>query len=125
MVEKASKNDVAESAQTLLQRYLEICNDALKKHGDKLPYKEIVSAVKRTIDDHPLELAVYDDKPKAAFTLSLKEEKLVSNGYPEDVKKAWRMDLSYLRQVVEQPKEYIENPEKLDLDWLKSRLDIL
>jgi hypothetical protein len=34
------------------------------------------------------------------------------------------MNLSYVRNVVAHPQDYIDHPEKLDLDWLKSRLKL-
>ena len=114
-------NDI-EDVDELFHRYLDICNQAIKKHKGEFPYQQVLNFGETLMGDHPIDLAVYDDEPKAAFSLFFKSNKLKDGGHPLDVKKAWRMNLSYLRKVVEHPDEYIEHPEKLDLDWLKSRL---
>ncbi|PIR38694.1 MAG: hypothetical protein COV35_05905 [Alphaproteobacteria bacterium CG11_big_fil_rev_8_21_14_0_20_39_49] len=107
--------------EELFNKYLDICNKALDRHKDKSPYKDILSSVHTIVDSNPIELAIYDDVPKGAFSIQCKDMKLVFNGTPRDIKKAWRFNLSYLKNVVERPDEYIENPDKLDMDWLKSR----
>ena len=77
------------------------------------------------IGDSTIDIAVYDDKPLGAFSLALDDNHLNKVGAPSDAKKAWRVNLSYLRHVVEHPDDYIAHPEKLDLDWLKSKIGIL
>ncbi|MDB2414163.1 hypothetical protein N9W34_00150 [Rickettsiales bacterium] len=117
-IEKADDNgDIDE----LFNQYLEICNKAIDKHKDEFPYKQILSATNAVVGDKPIDLTIYDDEPKGAFSLKFKDKKLVHNGTPEDVKKAWRVNLSYVKNVLEHPDKYIEHPEKLDMDWLKSR----
>ena len=34
----------------------------------------------------------------------------------------WKVSRDYLESVVDNPQEYIDNPAKLDLEWLKHRL---
>lgn len=111
--------------EELFREYMAICNEAIDKHKDEFPYKQILSATELFVNDKSIDLAVYDDEPKAAFSLHFKDNKITNGGHPDDPKKAWRVNLSYLKKVVENPKEYIAHPEKLDLDWLKSRLGIL
>lgn len=110
--------------ETLFKQYLTICNEAIDKHKDEFPYKEILNLGNTLMGDRSIDLAIYDDRPKGAFSLKFKNQKLANDNYPSDVEKAWRVNLSYLKHVVEYPEKYIEHPEKLDLDWLKSRLGI-
>lgn len=119
-----SENDT-DDVKDLFNQYLEICNQAIEHHKDEFPYKELLKMGGAILTDRPIDLAIYDDQPKGAFTLHLINNKLANGGQPTDVKKAWRMNLSYLKQVVEHPQEYIEHPEQLDIDWLKSRLGVL
>lgn len=120
-VKTVEEEDVA----TMFRQYLNICNQAIERHRDEFPYKHILAAAEAVIGDRPIDLAVYDDLPKGAFTLHMKDKKLTNGGHPQDPKKAWRVNLSYLRQVTEHPEDYIAHPEKLDLDWLKSRMGLL
>ncbi len=119
---KVEAENGIEDVDKLFHRYLGICNKAIKKHKDEFPYQTALNLGKTIAGDRPIDLAIYDDEPKASFSLRLQNKELVEQGKPEDVKKAWRVNLSYLRKVVEHPDDYIEHPEKLDLDWLKSRL---
>lgn len=111
-----------EDVEALFGQYLDICNQAIEKHKNEFPYQQVLDLGETLMGDHPIDLAIYDDEPKAAFSLRFKDSKLKDNGRPQDIKKAWRVNLSYLRQVVEHRQAYIDHPEKLDLDWLKSRL---
>ena len=36
--------------------------------------------------------------------------------------KAWNINYSYLKNVVDNPDEYIKHPFKLDLDWFKNKV---
>ena len=119
---KESTKDKDEVHQ-LFQQYLEICNQAMNAHSHDFPYRQFLSISNALIGDEAIDLAIYDDRPKAAFSLTFKDNILTNGGYPDDVKKAWRVNLSYLQKVVENPEDHIAHPEKLDLDWLKSRLD--
>lgn len=119
---KVEAGNGKEDMIALFHRYLDICNQAIEKHKGEFPYQQVLDLGEKLMGDRPVDLAIYDDEPKAAFSLHFKNNKLKNGGHPEDVKKAWRVNLSYLREVVEHPEKYIEHPEKLDLDWLKSRL---
>ncbi|MCB2081680.1 MAG: hypothetical protein KDD76_03520 [Rickettsiales bacterium] len=118
---KKKEVNAVEDIDALFKRYLDICNQAIEKHKDETPYKQIMAATGTLMGSRPIDLAVYDDEPKAAFSLYFKDDKLKNGGHPKNVKKAWRVNLSYLKQVVEHPEKYIAHPERLDLDWLKSR----
>jgi hypothetical protein len=41
-----------------------------------------------------------------------------------DAEEGWKVNVSYLQQVVDNPQEYIDNPAKLDFDWLRDRLKL-
>jgi hypothetical protein len=34
----------------------------------------------------------------------------------------WKVSMDYLRDINQNPKKYIEDPWKLDVEWLKNRL---
>lgn len=125
MKAKTLDTDTRNDAEALFERYLAVCNEALAAHEDEFPYRELTGTAERLLGDQPIDLAVYDDEPKAAFSVRFKKKRLKPKGKPADVRKAWRVNLSYLRHVVENPKTYIEHPENLDLDWLKSRMGLL
>jgi hypothetical protein len=118
-----AKKDIptVEEYERVFERYLGICNQAIEKNKDKFPYTEIWKARwKDLTPENILQCAVYDDRPKIVYTLQLTEDmkiKIVKKTYiaPEDV---WPFKYSYLKQVVDNPQQYIEHPANLDWGWL-------
>jgi hypothetical protein len=47
---------------------------------------------------------------------------LVSHSKAGDADSAWKVSVDYLRDVVDNPRRYIDNPALLAFDWLKQRL---
>ncbi len=108
--------------EQLFKAYLDICNRALAQHWGEFPYKQIWNAAKQAVGERSVQVAVYDDEPKTQFELRLEDDHLEASSEKEaNDAPVWRMNLSYLRQVVEHPDDYIHNPARLDWDWLKSR----
>lgn len=125
-IKEAKAKDAKEYA-LVFQQYLEICNRAIKQNKNKFPYTEIwgsrlqakVKAKEEAIKIHAV---VFDDRPKVSFELQLTEDMKIKildmkEVPPED---AWPFTYQYLKRVVENPKEYIENPAKLEWGWLKT-----
>lgn len=111
------------SIDQLFKQYIEICNQAMAMNKDQFPYKHLLSVAAKFFSEHPIHLAVYDDQPKGDFSVVYEKDGLTCKAVQSDESKnAWRINLSYLKKVVDHPEKYLENPEKLDLDWLKSRL---
>jgi hypothetical protein len=112
-----------EEYERVFERYLDICNQAIEKHKDKFPYSEIWKAKWKNLGpDHILQCAVYDDRPKIIYSLQLTEDMKIkilkkTPAGPEDV---WPFKYSYLKNVVDNPQDYIEHPANLDWGWLTS-----
>jgi len=107
---------------------LNTVNAALAKHADEMPFKQILAAAGRVLADRNLGIAVYKDDPAHPhdyFTVRFGEGafELVSHG-KEEPEIDGKVSLEYLESVAGDPDRYIDNPLKLDLDWLTSRLGI-
>jgi hypothetical protein len=115
----------AQEYEKVFQQYLEICNRAIKQNRKKFPYTEIWGARFKKLDaekEATLQAIVYDDRPKVAFTLKLTKDmkiKIVEKK-PIPAAEEWPFTYQYLKRVVDNPKEYIENPAKLEWGWLKT-----
>jgi hypothetical protein len=115
--------ETVEEYERVFERYLDICNQAIEKNKDKFPYMEIWEARWKNLGpDNILQCAVYDDRPKIVYSLQLTKDmkiKIVAKKHvaADDV---WPFKYAYLRQVVDNPKDYIEHPAKLDWGWLTS-----
>jgi len=106
----------------LFQRYLDVCNRALDMNKDKFPFKQILLPVQLSQSSKTIEVSIIDDLPKDSYTLTVNGHHLVGNIHGQcanckcDGK--WRIHKSYLEDVIRHPDEYIQNPAKIDWEWL-------
>ncbi|MGE0754250.1 MAG: hypothetical protein AB7L92_03720 [Alphaproteobacteria bacterium] len=110
--------------EQLFSEYLKVCNQVLEKNKDRFPYKQLWDTTEKICSDQDIKMAIYDDRPKECLSLTIKGTQLQAKPCQDDgvCKYAWRMNYSYLKNVVDKPEEYIKHPAKLDWDWLKNRL---
>lgn len=106
----------------LFQSYLEVCNQALEANKDRFPYKQMLEASEKLLGAREITVAVYDDQPKAVYDLALSEKHLSAKPHESECQKAWRLNRSYLEEVVNHAEDYIKNPAKIDWAWLKSQM---
>jgi hypothetical protein len=107
---------------------LHVMNEALDKNRDKTPYKQIIDALDRAAEGERFGVAIYEDDPEAPFdfyTIAYRngQLELVEHG-KGDTAVNWKTPRSYLRELVDNRKEYIENPAKMDWDWVKARFGL-
>lgn len=110
----------------LFSSFLEVCNTALEQNRESFPYKQILALSEKVFGDRNIAVSIYEDEPKkeqARFVIRYADGRFDPVG-PGGRDTAFSVKLSrgYMEQVVRNRREYIEHPEKLDWDWLKSRL---
>jgi len=121
-MQPAEKIKDSQEYEQVFQQYLEICNRAIEQNKNKFPYTEIWGARLKTLENEMnIHAVVFDDRPKLAYILQLTKDmkiKIVEKKIipPED---SWPFTYQYLKRVVDNPQEYIENPAKLEWGWLK------
>jgi hypothetical protein len=108
--------------EQLFLRYLQICNQALESHQDDFPYKQLWESVQKGLQDKTISLAVYDDHPKVTYDVAMSDNHIDVIGVRNETDNAWHVNLSYLEKVVANPEEYINNPAKIDWEWISHRL---
>src|ERR1051326_1409402 len=112
---------------TLLTDYLNVCNAASEAHRDVFPYKPMIAAYDK-IFDRQVGVDIYDSDPDnvvSSITIRLANGKF--EPVPEDeAHPSFHLKLKrqYIEDVVAHPDEYIRHPEKLDWDWIKSRVGL-
>jgi hypothetical protein len=124
MEKKIRQAKDAQEYEEVFQQYLEICNKAIEQNRNKFPYTEIWGARFDKLEakeDATLQAIVYDDRPKVEFTLRLTKDMKIEivEKKPIPAGEEWPFTYQYLKRVVDNPKEYIENPAKLEWGWLK------
>ncbi|WP_405220824.1 hypothetical protein [Lentisalinibacter sediminis] len=110
----------------LFTEALEVTNKALEANRDSAFYGTLISGMDKYLDGHKAGVAIYDDDPKQPFdyfTLRYLNGKfeILSRGKSEHDTE-WRVAREYLASLADEPDAYIENPAKLDIDWLRHLL---
>ncbi len=114
--------DPGSDFDALFKQYVDICNTAISSHREEFPYKQLWDAFSRLSDNAQVRVAVYDDQPKSLYALRFAQDHIEAEENGNEDNPGFRINLSYLKQVVEHPEQYIENPALLDWDWLKNRI---
>lgn len=115
-----------DNSYELFMGALNVINDAMEKYRDTAIIKDILSLVDDQTAGRKFGVAVYKDEPDNPFdyfTVRLHNKKLelVSRGKDApDID--WKVSMEYLQDINENSGDYIDNPLKLDIEWLLSRL---
>jgi hypothetical protein len=111
---------------TVFMDTVDVINRALAEQSETPVLKQILEAAGKAAEGREFGVAVYKDdssNPHDYFTTRFNNGKveLSSRGKASpDVD--WKVSEDYLRKVSANPQNYVDNPAKLDIDWLKSRL---
>jgi hypothetical protein len=111
---------------SLLIDYLDVCNAAAEVHRHSLVYGPIIAAYDSIFANRQVAIDIYDrdpDEVESTETIRLVNGEFVT--VPEnDAPPSFHLKLSrrYMEDVVAHRDEYIQHPEKLDWDWVKSRV---
>jgi hypothetical protein len=105
---------------------LDVLNDAMKNLREKPVVKDVLSLVDDQTAGRKFGVAIYASDPENPFdyyTIRLHNQRfeMVSRGKDApDID--WKVSTDYLEDINSNPDDYISNPLKLDLDWIKTRL---
>jgi len=105
---------------------LDVLNQSLENFRDKPVLKEILSLIDDQSAGRKFGVAIYAEDPEKPFdyyTIRLhnKRFEIVSRGKDApDID--WKVSTDYLEDINSNSGDYIKNPLKFDLDWLKHRL---
>ncbi|MCK7593884.1 hypothetical protein [Pseudomarimonas salicorniae] len=108
---------------TLFMDALDVVNRSLKENRGEGVYGKLIEGFDKFADKHVSAVALYGDDPAHPFDyFTIKYTagrfELVERGKGEH-NTEWKVSKDYLVSVVENPQEYIDNPAKLDLEWMK------
>ncbi len=104
---------------------MDVINEALEEHSSTPVLREVITVADKAASGKRFGVAVYkqdSDEPYDYFTVRVNNKKVELEARGKkcpDI--AWKVSQDYLAKVCENPQQYIDNPARLDLDWLKSR----
>ncbi len=121
-----SKNAQSNDSYDLFMGALDVTNEALDKLRTMPLIKDLVSLMEGQAEGRKFGVAVYNDdpeKPHDYFTVRVHNQSLQLAARGKDEPEVdWKVSTGYLKQVNDDPQAFIDNPLKLDLEWLKTRL---
>ena len=104
----------------LFAQYLHICNLALTANKERFPFKQILGALPEPAAPQNIAVRIIDDHPKANHAIHMNADQTLSGCAAEacHCQKEWRVTRSYLEDVIKHADEYINNPAKINWEWM-------
>ena len=106
----------------LMKRYLDVCNRALELNENRFPFKQILGAARKSECGKVIEVNIIDGKLGASYAMTFDKEGLAAEPHSScsDCKceRAWSVSKDYLEDVARDPESYIQNPAKIDWEWM-------
>ena len=106
----------------LIEGYAEVCNQALLQNKDRFPFKQILGAAQDAENEQPVEVILSDAIPPETYVFMLKADGV--DVKPHDLcsdcrcVRSWNTNIPYLMDVTKNSQAYIDNPAKLDWEWM-------
>ena len=115
-----------ETNLNLLSKYLDVCNAAEDAHRHSLPYKPIIAAYDSVFANRQVGIEIYRNDPDdVETTIAVRFIDGLFEAVPDSRSQSsfhLKLKRRYMEDVVAHRKEYIQHPEKLDWEWIKSRV---
>ena len=112
----------------LFMGYLDVVNRTLDEHSDTPVIGQLLSLMNKISEGKKFGAAIYKSDPHSPFdyfTVRLANGKFELDSRGKDNPDIdWRVSQDYLAAVNDEPEKYVDNPAKLDLDWLRTRLGV-
>ena len=106
----------------LIERYANVCNQALLQNKERFPFKQILGAARDAERERPVEVVISDAVPPEVYVFRLKSDGVEVKPHLRcsdcTCVRSWNTNMSYLRNVTQNPYVYIKNPAKLDWEWM-------
>ena len=108
------------SDKMLLERYIDICNQAILLNCDIFPFKQIFHAVQTSKNNSMSNIIIYDEFKTSYFKISLgkKGMQIERTRLSVEIFPDWKVSRQYLERVVCNPAPFIINPAKIDWSWI-------
>lgn len=111
----------------LFPRYLDVVNRALEAHREAFPGALLESEKAEPLRERSIGVAVWGGVPATPheyFTIELDDGRFTLVDAGKQRKRIqWRIMERHLEEVVEDPEPYVEAPEQLDLNWIRTEVE--
>lgn len=106
----------------LLIEYVAVCNKALQENANRFPFQQILGAARTLNQSQNIEVSVLDWGHRETYIFKLDHQGLSVSPHTkcQDCKciRSWSVNKDYIERVTENPNAYIENPAKINWEWM-------
>lgn len=105
-----------------IKSYVNICNKALSLNKDRFPFKQILGAAKKSETGKKIEVQIAGDSSIDSYVFSIENNQIIVSPHSScekcDCDRSWHLEWPYLQEVLKNPDSYIQNPAKINWDWI-------
>lgn len=106
----------------LLQRYVDVCNRALMFNKDRFPFKQILCGAQAEEAGKKIEVTISDLSAIPSFVFEIEKGQILLKDHGNCVDcncdRKWSVPVEYLKKIAETPDMYVQNPAKIDWEWM-------
>lgn len=101
----------------LLTRYFDLCFEAIQQNKNRFPFQQIWSAIQNNGLPTVLKVELCGERSVRSYLINLNGCELLK-GITLDPKRIWSVDKFHILELLENEKACLENPAKLNWEWL-------
>ena len=106
----------------LIKSYVDVCNQALAAHSNKFPFKQILGAASQADRGKKIEVSLFGDGEGSSYVFTMEGSRIHVTPHGGchncNCDRKWQIEKEYLEQVKKDPMTYIQNPAKINWEWL-------
>ncbi len=119
-------SNTSKDSYDLFMGALDVTNQALDKLRDTPLFASLIKLMENQAAGRKFGVAIYSDEPDQPhdyYTVRANNHKIELVARGKDAPDIdWKVSRAYLQDLNDHPEDYIESPWKLDVEWLKHRL---
>lgn len=106
----------------ILQSYVNVCNHALRLNAERFPFKQILGAAQKSEQNRKVEVIIQSGEKPDNYVFSMEGAQIIMMNHGDcsscDCVRQWFVSREYLVDVAQNAKKYIQNPAKINWEWL-------
>lgn len=106
----------------IIQSYIDVCNQALRRNKDRFPFKQILGAAQQAENNKNIEVKIEGASAANSYVFTIKKDQITARLHGECAEcqcdRKWRVSMDYLEKVAQNPTKYIQNPASMNWDWM-------
>lgn len=107
---------------TIINTYVDVCNQALELNKHRFPFKQILGAAKQYENGKNIEINVVDGDKIESYVFSIRDSSIIARQHEDcgdcNCVRRWKIERHYLEAISRNAPIYVQNPAKINWEWL-------